>query len=155
MWKGDLGMPEVKEAIEAAIKAEDSSANDIYLSKVVSDFVESDVYYASWKSTKLPENESFFYVLVTKDGNLRTYDDGVLAIEKLKDILDSRRSFWQRLREFSLVEVMGAVIALCVTSLFIYLSIEGINNPDALSKEFTGIFGIIVGYYFGKNMPSK
>jgi hypothetical protein len=69
--------------------------------------------------------------------------------------LDSRRSFWQRLREFSLVEVMGAVIALCVTALFIYLSIEGINNPDALSKEFTGIFGIIVGYYFGKNMPSK
>jgi len=148
-------MPEVKDAIEAAIKAEDSSASQFYLSKVVSDFVESDVYYVSWKSQNLSDNESFYYVLADKNGLLKWYDDGILAIEKLKDVLDGRRTFWQRLREFSLIEVMAALIALCVTAVFIILSIVSISNPNALSKEFTGIFGIIVGYYFGKNMPSK
>jgi hypothetical protein len=152
--KGGVAMSEFDEAIKIYIKAEDSTADDFSISKVVSNFVESNVYYVSWKSTKLKENETFYYVLAEKNGVLSYYDDGVLAIEKLKNVLDSRRTFWQRLNEFSLFEVMAAVIALCVTALFIILSL-GLVGPNELNKEFTGIFGIIVGYYFGKNVPGK
>jgi hypothetical protein len=152
--KGGVTMTTVEEEIKQYIKAEDPTATDFYITKVVTNFVESNVYYVSWKSTNLKENETFYYVLAEKNGVLSYYDDGVLAIEKLKNVLDSRRTFWQRLHEFSLFEVMAAVIALCVTAVFIVLSL-GLVGPNELNKEFTGIFGIIVGYYFGKNVPSK
>ncbi len=147
-------MSELEENIKGYIKAEDPTADHFYISKIVSDFVESNVYYVSWKSTNLNENETFYYVLAEKNGVLSYYDDGVLAIEKLKNVLDNRRTFWQRLNEFSLFEVMAAVIALCVTAVFIVLSL-GLVGPNDLNKEFTGIFGIIVGYYFGKNVPAR
>ncbi len=150
-----MGLTDIEKKIVAETRAGDPTAHNIYMSKVVSDFVESDVYYVSWDSNKYQDKDSFSYVLVTKDGVVRTYEDGVSAMEKLKDILDSQRTFWQRLREFSLFEVMAALIALCVTGVFIFLSLWSINDPNALSKEFLGIFGIIVGYYFGKNMPAK
>jgi hypothetical protein len=147
-------MPEIKEKIRNEIKNEDPTAEDFHFVKVVSNFIESDVLYVSWKSEKMGQDESFYYVLSDKNGELTFYDDGIVAIEKMKDMLDRRRTFFQRLQEFSLFEVMAAVIAIAVTLVFIILSLVSIQNPNALSKEFTGIFGIIVGYYFGKNIPA-
>jgi hypothetical protein len=151
-----MRLSDIERKIMAETKAGDPTAQNIYISKVVSDFMESDVYYVAWDSSRYNNKDSFSYVLVTKDGILRTYEDGVSAMEKLKDILDGRRTFWQRLREFSLFEVMAALIALCVTGVFIFLSFySSITDKNALSTEFMGIFGIIIGYYFGKNVPSS
>ena len=86
-----------------------------------------------------------------KDNQIKLYDDGVNVIEGLQVILDKRRSFLQRLNEFTLVEMIGAVIAMVVTVAFVY-SVVGAKE---ISKEITGIFGIIAGYYFGKNIVNK
>jgi hypothetical protein len=136
--------------IEAAIKLRDPSATDITFQLVVDRFLEGSVYYSEFKSQNIKPDETFFYSLVQKDNRVRLYDDGVDVIEGLQEILDKRRSFLQRLNEFSLVEMIGAVIAVLVTATFIYSVVMG-----QLSQELTGIFGIISGYYFGKNVTNR
>jgi len=144
-------MEKKHEFIEAAIKERDPSATDITLQLIVDNFLEGSVYYAEFKSTVIPKDECFFYILLQKQNQVKLYDDGINVIEGLQGILDKRRSFFQRLNEFTLVEMIGAIIALVVTLTFVYSTITG----QGMSKELTGIFGIIAGYYFGKNVGSR
>lgn len=139
------------ERIKAEILAVENTADHFVFQKIVDDFVEYDIYYIEFSAKNTTKADSFYYASIDKDGNVRLYDDGVKAIEKLKDILVQRRSFWQRITDFSLLDVTAALIALMVTGSFVYLSI----SQQTLNKEFTGIFGIIVGYYFGKSMVIK
>jgi hypothetical protein len=50
------------------------------------------------------------------------------------------------LSEFILFELVAAVIALSVTAIVIYQVLA----KGVLTQELVGIFGIILGYYFGK-----
>jgi hypothetical protein len=144
-----------KKIIKEIRDNKDSSANDFDFEKVASKFIDCDIYYVSWKESKKIDDQEdrYYYVLADKNGDLTFYNDGIEAIDKLKNLLDRRRTFFQRLGEFSLFEVMAAIIAILVTLVFITLSLVSIYKPDALTKEFTGIFGIILGYYFGKTIP--
>ena len=129
--------------IEAAIMGEYPDATKIRYHVVVSHFLDGNVYYAEFKEDG---KEDFCYLFVT-DSEVRLYDDGESVIKGLQVILDRRRSPLQRMGEFTLTEFIGAIIAISVTVAFIYLSIS--NGP---SKEFLGIFSLIAGYYFGKNV---
>jgi hypothetical protein len=140
-----------KEIITAAILDKDPNANQINITQVVDNFIGGTVYYIEYTSPQINISDSFYYALIDSYGKVRLYDDGIEVIESLQDILDKRRTFIQRLNEFSLVELVGAIIAILITLTFVYLSIR----YQTVNKEFSGIFGIIAGYYFGKNTTSK
>ncbi|HEV3457612.1 MAG TPA: hypothetical protein VHG32_13700 [Thermoanaerobaculia bacterium] len=146
-------------AIEAAILEQDSTSKGIKkLELVLDDFLGGSVHYLEYLSDETSKSDAFFYAYTTKDGEVKLYDDGIEAIARLKDVLDRRRSLLQRLSEFTLVELIGAMIALSVTVSFVWLSVRGgqVSGQTGdlnrgLNRDFIGIFGIIVGYYFGKN----
>jgi hypothetical protein len=132
------------QGIEVAIKRQYPNATDIRMQEVVSHFLDGCVYYADFK---VADNEDFCYVFAT-NSNVDIYDDGVSVIKDFKTRLDERRGIWQRLGEFSLTEFIGAIIAICVTVAFVYLS----ATKGELNKEFLGVFSLIVGYYFGRGV---
>jgi hypothetical protein len=130
--------------IEDAIKRQYPNATDIGTHEVVSHFLDGSVYYAEFK---VDGQEDFCYVFAT-NSNVSIYDDGESVIKEFKVMLDERRSIWQRLGEFTLTELVGAIIAMCVTGTFVYLSV----TKAELNKEFLGIFSLIASYYFGRNV---
>src|SRR5262249_30688183 len=78
----------------------------------------------------------------------RLFDDGLSLIREFKEQLDKSRGIWQRLGEFKFSELIGALIAVCITAGRILLSIA----RGELKKEFLGVFSLIAGYYFGRNV---
>lgn len=141
---------EARVKVENKVKEEVPDAKELTLRKSIGNFVQSSVYYVEFASKEYEPADSFFYALVEKTGEVRLYDDSTDTVEKLEDILDRRRSISQRLSEFSLNQLIAAGIALSVTLAFVILTV----TERALPQEFTGIFGIIAGYYFGKNVGS-
>jgi hypothetical protein len=86
--------------------------------------------------------------MIDKTDQLKIFDDGISAMLSIQDMLERRRSFIQRLNEFNLFELVAAVIALAVTTTVIaQVAVKGV-----LSQELVGMFGIILGYYFGKTL---
>ncbi len=135
--------------ITEALRRREPNAENIDVREDISDFLDSTVYYVDFTSKDYEDqSDAFYYALVEKDGQVKLYDSGIDAIRKFQDLLDKRRNLLQRLGDFQLIEIIAAIIALGVTLVFIYLSIT--SSP--LTTEFIGIFGIIVGYYFGKNV---
>lgn len=99
----------------------------------------------------------FFYVLVDAKNEVHLYDDGVEVIRGLNTILQRKKTFLQRLAEFSLVDVVGAVIALFITVAFVgrylvqYKSGNIVIEPNpGIDKDLVSIFTVVVGYYFGR-----
>src|SRR5947209_19793074 len=99
--------------------------------------------------------EDFFYVLVDQKSEVHLYDDGVEVIRGLNTILQRNKTFLQRLAEFSLVDVVGAVIALFITITFViryafqYKSGNIVVEPNpSIDKDLVSIFTVVVGYYF-------
>jgi hypothetical protein len=138
-------MDQTQTRIAGAVTARYSTAVGASLTfeLVVEDFLDGSVYYVEFG--KGPDD--FCYAFVD-ERRVRLCDDGVQLVKDLQMLLDKRRTVWQRLKEFSIVDAVGALIALGVTAAFIVL----VAIPSGqVSKEFLSIFGIIVGYYFGKS----
>jgi len=136
-----------EQEINNAILKEYPNAKNIVLNQIVSGFLEGQVYYAKWDPLG---PDDFCYAFCTSDGIL-IREDGEAVIREFKTILDQRRTLWQRVGEFTLTEFVAAIIALIVTGTFVYLSIH--NDPGAaINTQFLGIFSLVAGYYFGKNV---
>jgi hypothetical protein len=169
-YKAGEHMPTDLGRIEAAVKEEYGSVEDFWAKLVIENFLQGSVYYCEFnypekeegdKEKKRAEEQAdddddegeedemddFCYVFANSQ-RVQLFDDGVEVLKGLQAILEKRRSFLQRLNEFSLVEMIGAVIALTVTLAFVILTIARAE----LNKEFMAIFAIIAGYYFGKNV---
>jgi hypothetical protein len=138
---------------ERVIEKVNIPMGNIIVNPAIINFVQCSVYYVEYKDDdpEVDESDCFFYALVDKDGDAFLYDDGIQAIERLKLVMDERRGFWLRINEFGLIEVIGGIIAISITILFIVLSITNQELP----KDIIGIFGIILGYYFGKNVSTR
>src|SRR3990172_1376756 len=136
------------ETVSKAISEKYVSAKPTDLNRVAANFLGGSVYYVEFKKPGIDPNDAFCYVFVTKTGSVETYDDCENLVMAMKAKLDARRNLLQRLNEFSLAEMIGAVIALVVTGAFVFLSL----SQGALHPDFVGIFSLIAGYYFGKNI---
>jgi hypothetical protein len=132
--------------IRDRIKSSFPTADHFTFELASEDILGNQVYYVEWVSSKRGGDETLCYALVDKKGQLRIFDDGILAVQYIHDMLEKRRSLIQRLSEFSLFELVAAVIALSVTAIVIYQVLA----KGVLTQELVGIFGIILGYYFGK-----
>jgi len=136
-------MPTDAERVEAEVSKRYKGASQVSMNHVASNFLQGTVYYVEFAT---PAGNDFCYAFADPNG-VELYDDGEYVIKAFKEKLDRRRSILQRLNEFSLTEVIGALIALTVTVAFVSLSIAGAQ----VNTEFLGIFSLIAGYYFGKS----
>lgn len=142
----DQGIANIHKEIERKIQQKDESATGFSHELVEEGFVECSIYYSEFNSSSLEEHNCFYYALY--DGNTNQvilYNDGIEAIRRLKDKLDSRRSLLQRVKEFSLFEMIMGMLAFFTTGVYLYLSITA--KPP---QELVGIVGIIIGHYFAQ-----
>lgn len=145
------------ERLETKVKETYGEINNFSANLAVKDFLQGSIYYCEFddntllsedKGVEEGEDKNFCYAFINPN-EVQTYDDGIEVIKGLQLILDKRRNFWQRVNEFSLVEMIGATIALLVTITFVALSFL---NKYGVNKEFMGVFSLIAGYYFGRNI---
>jgi len=141
-----------KERVEKEIVANgDKTAKDFVHTIVEKDFLDGEVSYVEFDSDNFETEDSFYYVLVTKE-QVRLFDDGMQVIQVLKTMLDRRRTFWQRLTEFTFTEFVAALIAGILTLAFVRALL---SSNTANVKELSAIVAVIVGYYFGRFVQTQ
>lgn len=79
-------------------------------------FLVGPVYYVEWEDEESEDENCFCYVLVHNE--IEIYDDGVQLIQRMKQILDDRKTFSQHIKEFTFNEFIGALIAVGLTTVF-------------------------------------
>lgn len=106
---------------------------------------------------KMHWESDFYYAVVDPAGEVLLYDDGIEVVRGLNTILQRKKTILQRFADFSLVDVVGAIIAFLITLTFVARYLlqyrTGQVAADAepgLDKELVSIFTVVVGYYFGR-----
>lgn len=141
---------EAKKMIEEEVRHLYPDATDFTFKAIGEEFLDGSTYYTGYKTKELNRNVSFYYAFVNSDG-CKLLDDGEEVIIHMQNLLDKRKSFAQRLKDFDFLDIIGAIIALPIIFTFIYIVVLSKGNPDGVSKEFLTIVSLILGYYFGRN----
>lgn len=149
MTSMDNSNPELR--AKDAVKAAYGNTSTLDTRLVANNFLNGSVYYAEFQvDPPDPKADTFCYVLVNAAG-ARIFDDGVAIIRELQTDLDRRRSFFQRLGDFTINDLIGAIIALVVTAGFAAILYQGTLETNA---QLLAVFTLILGYYFGKTVKT-
>ena len=139
--------------IRAEVESSYGKLNSIETRQVVSNFLSGAVYYAEFElAAATPTSDTFCYLFVPAKETDRPEisDDGVDLVKYLQNMMDRRRSILTRIGDFSLNEMIGAIIAICVTAGFIWALYNGTMDNN---KQLVAVFTLVLGYYFGKSLP--
>lgn len=140
-----------EKAIIEEIQKQYPDATEWRFDKVGSEFIEGNTYMVMFTTKDIKDkNNSWFYAYVDADG-CRLLNTGDEAVVFMQGLLEKRRGFVQRLKDFDLLDIVGAIIAIPIIFTFIYIVIAAKGNSEAVSKEFLTIVSLILGYYFGRN----
>lgn len=137
----------IVEAVQKLFK----DASDFRFGRVGNQFEDGNTYTVEFTTKDIEKKDySWFYAYVDASG-CQLLKDGEDAIVFMQALLDKRRSFVQRLRDFDLLDIIGAVIAFMIVSAFVYIILVTRDSQNAISKEFLTIVSMVLGYYFGRN----
>lgn len=125
-------------------------SKDFRFSRVGSQFSEGNIYMVEFASEEIPKYKSWFYAYVNQEG-CKLLEDGEEAIVYMQNMLEGRRTFLQRIREFDLLDIVSALIAFMIVGSFVWITLTTRDAPNAISKEFLTIVSLVLGYYFGRN----
>lgn len=137
---------QVKERILSEVEKHFPAAKNAKVILAVDKFLLGPVYYIEWNDSGEDDDNCFCYVLAHKE--IEIYDDGIQIIQRMKQILDEKRTFLQRLGEFGFNDVVGAAIALMV--IFFFFASSYYEKALTIDKELLGFLMLIAGFYFGK-----
>ena len=148
----NFAIPEdqAKNMIEEEIKQQYKDVTNFRYKKVGEKFLDGDTYYVEYITPDLSKADSFYYAYINAEG-CTLFENGDQAIVHMQTLLDKRKNFLQRLRDFDFLDIIGAIIALPIIFAFIYIVVAAKGDPNAVSKEFLTIVSLILGYYFGRN----
>jgi hypothetical protein len=74
-------------------------------------------------------------------------EDALDALVKVENLIERRKSFWQRLTGGNVNDLVASIIALTVTAgFFVHLAFKN-GVPD---QSLLAVFTLVLGYYFGK-----
>jgi hypothetical protein len=121
--------------------------------KIGTEYIDGNTYMVEFTfvdKNKKKEVDSWRYAYVDSS-SCRIFDSGDEAVIFMQGLLEKRRGFLQRIKDFDLIDVVGALIALPIVFTFVYIVITSKDTQNAISKEFLAIVSIILGYYFGRN----
>jgi hypothetical protein len=161
-----LTKAQLEDAVKDGILKEYQEPTEINVNEIGFDMPEGKAMYASFK---VPEDtaegdagatrDDFCYALVQPDGTCKLFDDGEQLVRFFQDLLDRKRSLWQRFNELNFNDLIGAFIALAIIGSFTFLVIHASwikAPPEAwISKEFLAIVSVVLGFYFGRNPKVK
>jgi len=139
-----IGSSDVKQIILRKVKEHYPNAKNILFYPVVDNFIKAPVYYVEWDDEKAEESDCFCYVLGSKDPEM--YDDGIQVIQRMKQLLDEKKTILTHIGEFSFNDFIGAIIAIIIVGIFIGYVIW----KQSVEKDFLGLVLLVAGYYFGK-----
>ncbi len=140
-----------EKTIILAIRQRFPDARTFRFDKIGAEFIEGNTYMVEFESDLIKNKaNSWLYSYVDSSG-CRLFDTGDEAVIFMQGILEKRRTFWQRIKDFDLVDIVGAIIALPIVFAFVYIVITSKDPQNAISKDFLAIVSIILGYYFGRN----
>jgi hypothetical protein len=114
----------------------------------VTDILDGSVYYAEFVSKD--DGEDFVYVYVHKS-QIEVYEDGIQLVQRLLERLMHRRSILQRMQDFTMTEL---VCALITVSLVVGVIVSACATGDP-NKELVGLLSLVIGYYFGRHTGGK
>jgi len=145
--------------IEKAIKQEYDDASQFDIEQVGDDFLNARAYYIEFETAQLEgDYEKYYYALIDKNG-CKLFWNGTEVVEILQNLIEKKRSFWSRFREFDFADVVAAGIAAAVTTAFVISIVANLIRKEPLTepvgKEVVALFSIILGYYFGKIRENK
>jgi hypothetical protein len=141
-----------EQRIREEISKQVPSASAFRFEKIGTEYIDGNTYMVefSFIDKKGNEDESWRYAYVDSS-DCRLFDSGDEAVIFMQGLLEKRRGFLQRIKDFDLIDVVGALIALPIVFTFVFIVITSKDTQNAISKEFLAIVSIILGYYFGRN----
>jgi hypothetical protein len=125
-------------------------ADDFRFDRVGNKFEEGNTFMVEYSSADIKKEHAWFYAYVDKTG-CQLFTDGEAAITHMQTLLDQKRGFLQRVKDFDFLDIIGALIALPITVTFVVIVLRANGAENAVSKEFLTIVSLILGYYFGRN----
>lgn len=141
---------EAKRMIEEKVKDQYHDVSDFRYTAIGDLFLDGNTYYLEFKTEELSKDISYYYAYVNDEG-CKLFENGEQVIVHMQNLLEKRKSFLQRLKDFDLLDIIGAIIALPIIFAFVYVVVRANGDPNAVSKEFLTIVSLILGYYFGRN----
>ncbi len=136
--------------ITNAVKKLYKDAADFRFDRVGNQFADGNTYMVDFKTKELSKTVSWYYAYVDSSG-CQLLKDGEEAIVFMQNLLDKRRSFTQRLKEFDLLDIVGAAIALLILVPFAYTIFVTKGTQGSINTEFLTMVSLVLGYYFGRN----
>jgi hypothetical protein len=137
--------------IRDEIRKQFPNADHFRFDRIGTEFIDGNTYMVEFITPEIrnPSN-SWFYAYVDS-AECRLFNTGDEAVVFMQSLLERRRGFLQRLKDFDLLDIIGALIALPIVFAFVYIVITTRDAQNAISKEFLTIVSLILGYYFGRN----
>ncbi len=139
-----------RQLIENEVKSLYKDATDFRYERVGEDFLDGDTYYLEFKARGITPKDSYYYAYINSEG-VKLFENGKQTIVHMQAQLEKRKNFFQRLKEFDFLDIVGSLIALPIIFAFIYIVIVERGNAASISKEYLTIVSLILGYYFGRN----
>jgi hypothetical protein len=142
---------EDEKSIIEEIEKQYPDARDWRFDRVGNEFIDGNTYLVSFKTDEIKNRANSWYYAYVDPSGCRLLSNGDEAVVFMQALLEKRRGFLQRLRDFDLLDIIGALIALPITFTFVYIVATTKDSQNAISKEFLTIVSLILGYYFGRN----
>jgi hypothetical protein len=137
-----------KALIESRIKMTYPDANGFTYEPNVSNAIIGNGYFIEFTSEELDDHESYYFCLVD-NSKVEAFDSEQELLYHALNLMDRRRTAWQKLEGFTVADVLALLVAM-VLSAVLLMEAPDIKNGGSYSKEIIALFGIIVGYLFGR-----
>jgi hypothetical protein len=152
-----LTKSELENIVIEEIKKGYVDVEDIKVVEIGFEMPEGKALYAGFKDKDGPGN--FCYALVSPDHQCKIFNDGEELVRFFQNLLDRKRSLWQRFSEINFNDMIGAFIALAIVGSFAVLVVRagwiGTLSENSISKEFIAIVSMVLGFYFGRSPKAQ
>ncbi len=140
-----------EKSIIEEIEKQYPDARDWRFDRVGNEFIDGNTYMVAFRTKEIKNSANSWYYAYVDSTGCRLLNNGDEAVVFMQALLEKRRGFLQRLKDFDLLDIIGALIALPIIFTFVYIVVTTRDTQNAISKEFLTIVSLILGYYFGRN----
>lgn len=138
--------------ISDEIRKQFPDAHNFRFDRIGTEFIDGNTYMVEFITDDIKNKSNSWFYAYVDSADCRLFNTGDEAVVFMQSILEKRRGFLQRLKDFDLLDIIGALIALPIAFAFVYIVVTTKNDAqNAISKEFLAIVSLILGYYFGRN----
>jgi len=134
--------------IENRIKMTYPDAEGFTYEPGISNSIVGNAYYIEFESKELEPNEAYYFCLVDKN-KVEAFDSEEDLLHHALVLMDRRRNAWQKFGDVTISDVLALLVAIVLSAVLLVETAKLTELKD-FSKEIIALFGIIVGYLFGR-----